>query len=166
MSFQTDERAPFFPESSSEFAPISQTNLLLPLHDLNYESCSLQPLTVPPELSLDLDLLSYPTNASANVPSVSLQPVHVNSSQECAQLKTASGYIPNDVPASNAVADSTCNANRNASTDSSTRKQKINISYIDDNRKRQVSFCKRKNGAMKKGRELVRFLRFYFAPSC
>lgn len=34
-------------------------------------------------------------------------------------------------------------------------KQKINISYIGDNRKRQVSFCKRKNGAMKKGRELV-----------
>lgn len=34
------------------------------------------------------------------------------------------------------------------------KKQKINISYIDDNRKRQVSFCKRKNGAMKKGMEL------------
>jgi len=41
--------------------------------------------------------------------------------------------------------------------DSSTPKQKINISYIGDNRKRQVSFCKRKNGAMKKGRELVRW---------
>lgn len=41
------------------------------------------------------------------------------------------------------------------STESSNRRQKINISYIDDNRKRQVSFCKRKNGAMKKGRELV-----------
>lgn len=39
--------------------------------------------------------------------------------------------------------------------------QKIKIEHIEDNRKRQVSFCKRKNGSMKKGAE-VRFTPSHF----
>lgn len=151
MTFPNGEAASLNDCMSNGFMPFPQSNVLLPEVD-DYQ----HPI-FPPELHLQLDILD-----DLNRNSVAFSPIEQNridtgahQDQPLLNMAPDSSRVEQPIPNSKCKSNESSKTNVKESSEPSPRKQKINISYIDNNRKRQVSFCKRKNGAMKKGRELV-----------
>ncbi len=159
MLFPNDAIASLNDNAPTGFMPFSQTDSLLSqLQHSAPEPVNEHHLAILSDLHYQLGLDDFGRD-SVSPPLVTQDIADPTSYQDQGFLEdiSDSSRVETEVVETYPVTSGLDSGKAKATTEASPRKQKVNISYIDDNRKRQVSFCKRKNGAMKKGRELVRY---------